>query len=478
MPSSSKDSLLRLIRDGKPMSRRQQLLLTIHLSVPAILAQLSSIVMQYIDASMVGRLGPDDSASIGLVSTSLWLFGGVCSALTAGFAVQVAHLIGAKRNADARQVVRQGLVTCLLMALMLAGLGAVLAAPLPAWLGGHAAICTNASIYFFILMASTPFLMIDYLASSMLRCSGNIKVPSLLNVLMCALDVVFNFLLIFPSHSLHVLGVAIRMPGAGLGVTGAALGTALAEATVAVMMLYYLWLRSNELRLTQDRGSFRPTAACLKKAVRISLPMALQHTVMCTAQVLLTTIVAPLGSVALAANSFAVTAESLCYMPGYGISEAATTLVGQSIGAGRRNLTRSFGTITVLLGMVVMTMMGVLMYVGAPVMMAIMSPVPQVIDLGAQCLRIEAWAEPLYAAAIVTYGVFVGAGDTLMPCVMNFVSMWAVRITLAVALVGSMGLPGVWTAMCVELCFRGVIFLIRLTSGKWMKSRPMQPAVA
>ena len=188
------------------------------------------------------------------------------------------------------------------------------------------------------------------------------------------------------------------------------------------------------------------------------------------AQVVITAIVAPLGSIAIAANSFAITAESLCYMPGVGVEEAATTLVGQSVGARRANLTRRFARITVGMGMIVMGLMGVLLYVGAPLVMGMMTPVREVVDLGVRVLRIEAFAEPLFAASMVAYGVFVGAGDTMTPCWMNAFSMWVVRITLAALLVGSMGLVGVWTAMCIELCFRGIIFLARLFSGRWMKN--------
>ena len=182
-----------------------------------------------------------------------------------------------------------------------------------------------------------------------------------------------------------------------------------------------------------------------------------------------TIIVAPLGTVAIAANSFAITAESLCYMPGYGISNAATTLVGQSIGARRRDLTWRFAHISVLMGMAVMALMGVVMYAGAPLIMGIMTPDAEVMALGARILRIEAFAEPMYAASIVAYGVFVGAGDTLIPSIMNLGSIWAVRLSLAAFLAPEYGLEGVWIAMCVELCFRGIIFLIRLYRKKWLK---------
>ncbi len=97
------------IQNGESISRRQLLSLTLKLSAPAIIAQLSSILMQYIDAAMVGHLGADSSAAIGLVSTSLWLFWGVCSAMTVGFSVQVAHKIGGKNHVEARDILRQSI---------------------------------------------------------------------------------------------------------------------------------------------------------------------------------------------------------------------------------------------------------------------------------------------------------------------------------------------------------------------------------
>ena len=187
-----------------------------------------------------------------------------------------------------------------------------------------------------------------------------------------------------------------------------------------------------------------------------------------SAQIVSTIIVAPLGTVAIAAHSLGITVESLCYMPGYGIAEAATTLVGQSFGAGKRMLTRQFARMSVALGVGVMTLMGVLMWLMAPELMSIMTPVTDIISLGADCLRIEAFAEPMFAAAIVCNGVFVGAGDTLKPALMSLCSMWGVRLTLAALMAITYGLPGVWTAMAIELTFRGIIFLARLFHGGWM----------
>lgn len=468
MEKNKKDSLLALIRNGKPMNLRQQLRLTAQLSMPAVIAQVSSIVMQYIDASMVGSLGADASASIGLVSTTTWLFWGVCTSAAMGFSVQVAHHIGARNTKAARSVLRQSVVVALAFSLILATVGCGISDPLPGWLGGDVSIAGDASLYFLIFSLFLPALQLNFLAGGMLRCSGNMYIPSILNVLMCVLDVVFNTLLIFPSREWHLSGLTLFLPGAGLGVTGAALGTGLAELLTAGLMMWFLCFRSSELKLNTERGSFLPRAACLWKAVRISFPMGCEHVILCGAQILTTVIVAPLGTFAIAANSFAITAESLCYMPGYGIAEAATTLVGQSLGAGRKDLTLRFARITVGIGMAVMTVMGIIMYVAAPLMMEIMTPVAGVQSLGVMALRTEAFAEPMFAASIVAYGVFVGAGDTLVPSVMNLFSIWAVRLTLAAWLAPSMGLQGVWLAMCIELCFRGVLFLVRMQGGKWL----------
>ncbi len=458
-----------VIRSGGKLTIAQQLKLTVQLSWPAMMAQLSSIMMQYIDAAMVGRLGADDSASVGLVSTSLWLFWGICSAVTMGFSVQVAHSIGAGDYARARNILRQGITACLIFSVAVALVGAAIAWPLPHWLGGNEEVCPGASLYFLVFVLALPLLTMNYLGGAMLRCSGNMKVPGGLNVMMCLLDVVFNFFLIFPTRQLDILGMQIVMPGAGLGVFGAALGTVSAEIVTAGAMMWYLCFRQEGMAIARERGSFRPVRDVIRKALRVSAPMTLEHAVICGAQIAVTVIVAPLGIMAIAANAFAVTAESICYMPGYGIGDAGTTLVGQSYGAGRLDLARRFGYITVALGMVTMTVMGVVLYVCAPWVMELMTPVGDIVSLGVRSLRIEAFAEPMFAASIVAYGVMIGVGDTILPAAMNFCSIWLVRLPLAAILAPSMGLAGVWLAMCIELSFRGAIFLFRLFSGAWLR---------
>jgi len=463
--SSGKD-FLAMMRNGEKLSLRQQLSMILFLSIPAILAQISSVIMQYTDAAMVGHLSADDSAAIGLVSSTTWLFGGLCSAASIGFTVQIAHRTGAGEEKQARNTVKIGLLTVLVYSSVLMLTGLLISGRLPSWLGGEASVLKGASGYFMIFAAALPFQQLNHISSGMLQCSGNMKLPSMLNISKCFLDVIYNFFFIFPSRSCCIAGADIHVPGADLGIYGAALGTAMAEITVLVFMLNALLRKSDILHLRKGE-KMHFSSAVLKKALRISLPVAIEQIIVCSAYIASTKIVSPLGTIAVAAHSFSITAESLCYMPGYGIGSAATTITGQCIGARRYDMTKKTGILTAFTGMAIMAASGCLMYIYAPYMIGFLTDNTDICELGTKVLRIEAFAEPLYGASIIASGVFRGAGDTFVPSCLNFCSMWLVRIPLSAYLAPRYGLAGVWAAMCIELCVRGILFLVRLFAKKF-----------
>ncbi|MBR7065851.1 MAG: MATE family efflux transporter [Prevotella sp.] len=455
------DELLGFIRDGKPLTSRDKLNLIIQLSIPSILAQITSVVMFFIDQAMVGHLGAEASAACGLVETSTWLLGSLTGAASMGFSVQVAHFIGSNDFVKARQVFRHALIVTTILSLLLMIVAVVIAKPLPYWLGGGPDIAHDASIYFMIFALAGPFFQLNSLSGAMLKCSGNMRIPSMVSVAMCVLDVVFNYLLIYQAH---------------LGVMGAAIGTSLSIVICSLVQAYIAIFRSPMLSLRRVGESFTWVGDYLRNAVKIGVPMAMQSVLMSGAQIVSTMIVAPLGTIAIAANTLGITAESLCYMPGYGIGEAATTLIGQSIGAARKDLCKSFARMTLYSGMIVMAVMGAVMFVLAYEMMGVMTPVEEIRTLGAQCLRIEAFAEPMFAASIIAVSVCVGAGDTLKPALISLGSMWFVRLTLAYALSIPYGLVGVWIAMAIELTFRGLLLSARLFRGRWMNTKVMTAA--
>lgn len=453
--SKKTEYLMESIRSGRAMVRSEKLNLIVGLSIPSMLAQISTVMMFFIDASMVGHLGAEASASIGLIESTTWLIGSLLSAAATGFSVQVAHFIGANDFVKARQVFRHALICGLAFSVFLSLIGVGIHSHLPYWLGGGADIASASSGYFLIYSLVLPFVYLYHTSEMMLKSAGNMHTPSVMAVLVCICDVIFNYIFIYICK---------------LGVVGAAMGTALAYICISLPNLYLSACKNRMLNLRQDHVRFHWVKEYVQRACKISIPIAIQNILMSGAQIVSTMIVAPLGNIAIAAHSFAITAESLCYMPGYGIGDAATTLVGQTHGAGRIDLCKNFAYMTVGLGMLVMALMGVIMYVFAPEMIGVLSPVETIRQLGTTCLRIEAFAEPFFAASIVTYCVCVGAGDTFKPAAINLGTMWLVRLTLAYGLSKSYGLEGVWIAMATELTFRGVLFLIRLFRGSWMKS--------
>lgn len=435
---------------------RAQLSRVWRLSVPAILTQITTVAMQYIDSAMVGNLGANASAAIGLVSTSTWLMGGFGSAISAGFSVQVAQYIGANEPHNARRVIKHGFLTAIIVTVLIALFGVCISGPLPMWLGGEKALWKDASAYFLVYAITMPFMELNRLASGFLQSAGNMMVPSILNSVMCVLDVIFNAFFI-PRY----------------GVLGAAIGTGLATTVVCFVELWFCCLRYEPLRLNH-REPCPLDVSILKRALKIGTPVGAESIAMSGASVISTMIIAPLGAVAIAAHSFAITAESLCYMPGYGIATATSTLVGQSVGARDHRLARRYGYITVIFGSAMMALTGVIMFAFCPFVFSLLTPVAEVRAVAAQILRIGLIAEPLYGVSMVSSGALRGAEDTLVPSILNLLSIWVVRLGLALILVPLYGIHGMWTAMAIELCVRGLLLLMRQIRSKYLHPEQMK----
>ena len=460
----SLEQLSARMRQGETIPSRQTAQVALALSIPSILEQLVVTAMGYIDAAMVGHIGAEATASIGIVSSSTWLLHGILVGLYNAFSIQIAQYLGADRQQDARGVLRQAMLFNLAAGLAAAAFGIGISGHLPGWLGADVSLQANASAYFAIWSAALPFTMAMGMYTSILRASGDALTPGLISVLVCVLDVVFNFFLINPTRTLW----GITVWGAGLGVPGAALGTALATVVGGLLALCILLFREGPLCIRKP-GSWKITRACIRNLGKVGVPLAAERAALSSAQVLQVRIVSQLGTVAIAANSLGVSAEGLCYMAGYGIQGAAIALIGQAVGAHRKDMAKRFAWLCTLMGMGIMTLTGAGLFAFAPALMSIFTADAAVIALGARVLRIEAFAEPMFGASIVASGAMQGAGDSTACFVLNLVSMWGIRLTLAFLLAPRLGLMGVWGAMCFELCVRGLLFLIRLARGKWLE---------
>ena len=460
----SLEQLSARMRQGETIPSRQTAQVALALSIPSILEQLVVTAMGYIDAAMVGHIGAEATASIGIVSSSTWLLHGVLVGLYTALSIQIAQYLGADRQDDARSVLRQAMLFNVILGVGAALFGLGISPFLPGWLGADPSLRANATAYFAIWSAALPFTMAMGLYLSILRAAGNALTASLISVLVCVLDAIFNFFLINPTRTLW----GITVWGAGLGVPGAALGTALATVVGGLLALAILLLRAGPLCIRKP-APWKITRSCLRNLLWVGVPLAGERAAISLAQVVLVRIVAGLGTVAIAANSLAVNAEGLCYMAGYGIQSAAVTLIGQAVGANRKDMAKRFAWLCTGLGMGVMALSGVGLWIFASTLMSLFTTDAAVIALGAQVLRIEAWAEPMFGASIVASGAMQGAGDSTSCFVLNIFSMWCIRLTLAFLLAPRLGLMGVWGAMCCELSIRGLLFLIRLARGKWLE---------
>lgn len=433
------------------MENRQLLKNVLRLSIPAILTQITTIAMQYIDSAMVGKLGANASAAIGLVSATTWVFGGIVFAIAIGFSVQVAHQVGAERCEDARSVVKHGLLVGMSLGLVLCIFGALISEPLPMWLKADAIIHQDATYYFLTFALMVPFMQLNTLCASFLQCSGDMLIPSVLNSVTCVLDVIFNAIFI-PKY----------------GVLGAGIGTGLATVVVSILMFWVCCFNNEKLRLNR-KEAFVFDKKIVISAFRIGLPVCAEQVATNLASVIITGIIAPLGTIAIAAHSFAITAESICYMPGYGLESAATTLVGQAYGAKTYDISKKYGNMTTLLGAILMGTAGLFMFFFCPVVFRVLTPDVEVQLLAAKVLRICLISEPLFGISIVATGALRGVEDTLVPGLLNLFSVWVVRIGLALLFVGKYGLEGVWVAMTIDLCLRGIMLWMRLQRSPYFK---------
>lgn len=447
---------------------RRRIAVLWRLSWPAILEQLLGTLVSYIDTVMVGVLGKAATAAVSINGPPIWLVNSFLSGIGVGYSVQVANAVGAKDQAKARRTIIQALLAILVSGFGLLLLLVLLGGAIPKWLGAEIDVLPLATQYLRFYVLSMPGNAVLFVLSAVLRCTGDTRTPLLLNTSASIMNTILNFLLIYPTRELTLFGFSFIMPGAGLGVAGAAIASAisidLAGLAVALVVIFRF-----RLFRRGSGDSLRPDFTVISAALHLGAPYIAERASVNLGQIAMTRIVAYIGTAALAANHIATTAEGLCYLPAYGISFAATALVGQSVGAKTKEDANAYGILSGGLGFVLCVLTGAALFLCAHPLAALFSPDPEVVELTAQVLRIVAFCEPFFALSIVMAGALRGANDTRCPMFISLGCMWVIRMGLALVLVFGFdaGLPGVWLAMAIELTFRGLFCALRWRSGKW-----------
>lgn len=446
------------------------------LAWPAILEQLLLTTATYVDTAMIGVLGADATAAVAVNSSVVFLIVGLLTAAGVGYSVQVAHSLGAGEWNHADTVCRQALLGALAVGMTGMLCMGILSRWIPLWLGADVSIRADASRYLFFYALGLPLQSCLAVFSAVLRCAGDTKTPLLFNAGANLLNIVFNFFLIFSPRTAALPGQTIHIWGAGLGVAGAAIGTALSGGIMGAAMVFLMFRRKGAARLAWG-ASYRPEGDINRRAARLGLPVMLERAAYSGGQLVMTRMVTSLGNISLAANHVAVTAEGISYLPAQGVSFASTALVGQAVGAKDPEQARRYSTISGVVGLAAGVFAGGLLFCLAVPLSALFTPDEQVIALAADMLRIVAVSEPLFGLSIVLSGVLRGAGDSRSPFFIVLLGMWGVRMILAPVLLYGfrLALSAIWIAMVADLMVRGLLCWIRVKRLDWSRVCQKQP---
>ncbi len=415
----------------------------ISLSIPTILEEVMSTLLQYVDTAMVGHLGQQATAAVSTTTTVSWLVHSIPYSIAIAVMALVAKAYGARDHALVRKIVSQSFLLTLIVGAALTVACLVLSPLIPVWMHAEEAVQKPASLYFFIISIPMILRTADATFGAVIRATKDTKTPMLVNLAANVINVALNGLLIY---------------GLRWGVTGAAVASAISFSFSGVMMMVLAhkkgWFVPDQKQLHWDKPILREMA-------KISLPALGTSVTSCMGYVVFAGMVSGMGTMIFAAHSIAVMAEQLFYIPGYGLRVATSSLVGNAIGEGDRKKQQETETTSIILTVGGMVVSGLLLFLAANPLMSFFTVDQDVAELGAQMLRLVALTEPFFGLMIVIEGIFYGQGKSKGIFVIESISMWGIRIvfTYLVTHVWGLGLREVWFCMIADNVFKALSLL-------------------
>lgn len=432
------------------------------LAWPAIVQEALNVIVTYVDTAMVGSLGANASAAVGLTSTVGWLVSSIAVAFGIGVLAVCAQADGAKDMKRLRRTGQQAVFITVIVGTFLTVICLVIAPYLPFWLNGDPSICQEATVYFTII--SIPLLLrcSVLILSSALRGVSDMKTPMFIHLYMNVINIILNFLLIYPSR--EIFGITI--PGANLGVQGAAIATASSFAFGGILM--FLRYYRNPIFCFQKTG-FHFYKKEFMQCMNVGIPVVMERSVICLGHVTFSSLIARLGVIQFAAHTIAIQAEQAFYIPGYGFQSAAATMVGNAVGEKNIQKIKQTTYMTCTITFLLMLVAGIALFTNAKMLMSLFTPDQRVIEIGANVLRIVSISEPIYGILVILEGTFNGMGDTKAPFVYSLITMWGIRVlgTWLMITVFHFGLEIVWLMMICDNIARCILLLQRFLKQKW-----------
>jgi putative MATE family efflux protein len=433
---------------------KQKLAVILTLAVPAMIENILQTVVGFVDTLFVAKIGLNEVTAVGVANAILAVYIAIFMAVAVGTSSLIARSIGAGDMDKAKSIARQSTFISIAIGLLFGLITLFFSEPLLRLMGAESVVLADAVIYFRIVAVPSIFIALMFTFGSILRAAGDTKTPMKvswwINIIHIGLDYVFIF---------GILGFE------GLGIAGAAWATVIVRM-IGTLSLYYYIRKSSVAFNLLGSSSIKDTNSILK----LSTPAAIERLIMRLGQVLYFGLIVKIGSDTFAAHSIAGNIETFSYMPGYGLAVAATTLVGQSVGAKRSKEAYQYGMLTAWVAVIFMSFIGVLLYFFSPWFATWFTTDKEAVDMVVTALRIDAFAQPALAIGLVLAGALQGAGDTKSPMYSTAIGMWVIRV-LGVYILGihfGLGIAGIWISIAIDLYVRAIFLFFKFKSRRDM----------
>lgn len=436
------------------------------LAWPTMLEQLLQTAVQYIDTAMVGVLGTDATAAVGSTTTIGWLVNIITASIGVGFLAYIAKSCGAEDFDSARKASAQSVTVTVVVGLVFTLLVILFSPYVPVIMQVDESIRELTADYFFILFIPMLFRTATSIFGMVLRAAGDTKTPMVIGVIVNIINVILNFLFIYPTRAISVFGMEFIMWGWGKGVIGAAVASAISFIVGGILITVALVCH----KTVSPRGySLKPDSRVLKPCFKIALPNLFQGLATSFGYVVFASMINSVGDVATASHTIANTVESAFYIPGFGMKTAASTLAGNAYGAKDDKKLKELSRMFIPIEIALMIVSGAALFIFAPSLMGLFSKSEEVITLGTTVLRMVALSEPFYGFSIIVEGFLVGVGKTKTPFVYTLIGMWGVRIVGTFILINVLGygLVAAWGAMIAHNMLLFALYLRCYVKGTW-----------
>ncbi|MGL5355480.1 MAG: MATE family efflux transporter [Cetobacterium sp.] len=431
---------------------KKEVLSIFTIALPTIVDMFVQTLLGFFDLIMVGRLGPEAIASVGLGTAPILTIIPIFFAISVGTTAMVSRAYGAKNYSEARDAMSQSLILGIPAAIIVTFIFVIFGKNILEIISKNVPI-NDALSYLKIVSLGIPFLCFNIIFSYGFRSINKSKIPMINNTISIFSNILLNYIFIFVLN---------------LGIAGAALATTISRGIVTVIFSILIIYKKNYC-ISLKKNDFKIKKDVCKRLMKVGLPSAGEQGIFRIGMLVFEAMVINLGTLQYAAHKIALTAESFSFNIGLGFSVAGTALVGQHLGAKKFQDAKKAGYLNTFLAMLIMTAFGFVFMIFPKLVISMFTKEQNIVPMASSALRIVSIAQPILAVSMVLSGALRGAGDTKSVLWITSLGMFLIRLPLTYLFlyIFNFGLNGAWIVMIVDLTYRGIACFHRFKQGKW-----------